>query len=207
MRMLAIETATEACSVALFEGTEVIGHSHEVLGRGHAERLVPMISELPEKGRAEQIRVSLGPGSFTGTRIGIAVARALGIAWKAEVLGYPTLQLVALRNSDQAMEQRTRDGFLVCMHGGHGEWFVQKFNAHCDPVEKPRSMAPEDAVATFDEHEVLGTRALEFVDKRGLGEAHHILPDARYAHLLKSDSMSKQVSPVYGRPPDARKPL
>ena len=83
MRSLAIETATEACSVALFDGDKVVDGRHEVLGRGHAERLVPMIAELPDKGRAQRILVSLGPGSFTGVRIGLAVARALGIAWGA----------------------------------------------------------------------------------------------------------------------------
>ena len=62
MRTLVIETATEACSAALFEGGALVAGSYEVLGRGHAERLVPMISELPEKGCAQLIIVSLGPG-------------------------------------------------------------------------------------------------------------------------------------------------
>ena len=95
MRILAIETATEACSTALFDNGTLLDARHEVLGRGHAERLVPMIAELPGKGCAGEIRVSLGPGSFTGVRIGLAVARALGIAWHAQVRGYPTLALVA----------------------------------------------------------------------------------------------------------------
>ena len=66
MRMLAIECATEACSLALFEGGTLLDRRHEILGRGHAEHLVPLIASLPGKGRADEIRVSLGPGSFLG---------------------------------------------------------------------------------------------------------------------------------------------
>ena len=65
-----IDCATPACSVALFEDEELISGTFEVLGRGHAERLVPMIADLPERGRASSIAVARGPGSFTGVRIG-----------------------------------------------------------------------------------------------------------------------------------------
>ena len=139
MRILAIETASEACSVALYEGAQRIAHDHRELGRGHAERLVPMIEALPDKGRAERILVSLGPGSFTGIRIGIATARALGVAWGAEVLGYPTLALVAVRGW-----QPTPRPVTVCRNGGHGEWFLADFT-HDQPSGEVRSLTPDAA--------------------------------------------------------------
>src|SRR5690606_30763159 len=139
VRTLVIDSATEACSAALFEDMALVARTLEVLGRGHAERLVPMISELPDKGRAERIVVSLGPGSFTGVRIGLAAARALGLAWKAEVLGYPTLALVA------AMARRTHPGpVTVCMTGGHGEWFVQDYGPDGLPQGNLVSLAPAE---------------------------------------------------------------
>ena len=112
MRTLAIETATASCSVALFEGDNVVDWRHEVVGRGHAERLLPMIADLQNGGRAEAILVDCGPGSFTGVRVGVAAARALGFGWGAPVLGYHSLALIAsiAKTSDTA----------VAIEGGHG---------------------------------------------------------------------------------------
>lgn len=201
MRMLAIETATEACSVALFEDGELVAARHEILGRGHAERLVPMIAELPGKGRAAHIRVSTGPGSFTGVRIGVAVARALAIAWDAEAAGYPTLPLVALQ------ARGPHDGeILVCMTGGHGEWFVQPFDAAGRPLSGHRAVTPADAAAAFAQPLVVGSQADAFVALRGWGEARAMLPDAAAAAALPEALLSAPPAPLYGRPPDAKLP-
>src|SRR3546814_7003579 len=83
LRTLVIDTATEACSVALFENDELMARRHAIVGRGHAERLLPLIADFPDKGRADRIAVDIGPGSFTGVRIGLAAARALSFAWGA----------------------------------------------------------------------------------------------------------------------------
>ncbi len=141
MKTLVIDSATEACSVALFDGAALIGGDCRMLGRGHAEQLVPMIQALPGKGQAERIAVALGPGSFTGVRVGLAAARALAFAWNAELVGYPTLSLLA------AMAQREHPGeaVTVCTTGGHGEWFVQAFDASSNPLGALASMRPDDA--------------------------------------------------------------
>jgi tRNA threonylcarbamoyl adenosine modification protein YeaZ len=174
MRTLVIETATEACSVALFEGGALLAGGYAVIGRGHAEQLVPMIARLPDKGRAERIAVSLGPGSFTGVRIGIAAARALGLAWRADVVGYPTLSLVAA-----IAQERRAEALTVCMTGGHGEWFLQDFGDGVAADMDPASLSPAQAVARGGHALVAGSQAEALVAGRGHGEALALLPDAR----------------------------
>jgi tRNA threonylcarbamoyladenosine biosynthesis protein TsaB len=200
-RVLAIECATEACSAALFEDRLLLDGRYEVIGRGHAERLVPMIAELPDKGRADRILVSLGPGSFTGVRIGLAAARALGLAWGAEVLGYPTLTLVA------AMAQREQPGpVTVCMTGGHGEWFVQDFAADGSSENPLASVTPAEASARPLQAVIAGSQAEALASNGGSATALSLLPDARQALLVPLGALTSDLAPLYGRPPDARLP-
>lgn len=201
MRTLVIESASEACSVALFDGQTRIAGTYQVIGRGHAEMLVPMIAELPGKGQADRILVSLGPGSFTGVRIGLAAARALGLAWGVPVLGYPTLALIA------AMARGEHSfAVSVCITGGHGEWFVQDFGAD-GLAQGPLASLTAAAAATAARHDlVAGSKAGELVDLRGSGTALPLLPDANSMALLPPDLAGPSLTPLYGRAPDAKLP-
>jgi tRNA threonylcarbamoyl adenosine modification protein YeaZ len=203
MRTLAIECATEACSVALLDDDAVIASAHRVLGRGHAEQLVPMIAALPDRGRAERIFVSLGPGSFTGVRIGIATAKALALAWKAQVRGYPTLALVAA----MALEDTDSDAVTVCMTGGHGEWFVQDFASGPAPLGPLQALTPETAARRDPGLPLAGSQAAALAAL--LGDRRHaraILPDATHTRRLGAHLLTDIIAPIYGRGPDARLP-
>ncbi|MBA3940418.1 MAG: tRNA (adenosine(37)-N6)-threonylcarbamoyltransferase complex dimerization subunit type 1 TsaB [Sphingopyxis sp.] len=200
MRQLVIDSASEACSVALLEGEAVVDHRHEILGRGHAERLVPLIAELADGGRADAILVGCGPGSFAGVRIGVAAGRGLALGWQVPVRGFSTLALVA---ATAAPDIATAGGALVVMEGGHGQWFVQPFGPDLVPAADLRSLVPADAVAA-GEALVVGNRAEPFVALRGTGRALATLPDARFASRLPETALFNDPSPIYGRAPDAK---
>lgn len=197
MKTLVIDTATRACSAALFDDGVLVASRHEVIGRGHAEMLLSMIADFPGKGRADRIAVNIGPGSFTGIRVGIAAARALGLAWGAELGGYSCLTLIAAM-ADQ-------DGLVdVAMMGGHGEFFFQSF-AHGQPVGSLRSLHPDEAATESRASIVAGDAAEALVALRGSGTAILLLPDAQSWPLI-ADMPALPASAVYGRAPDAKLP-
>ncbi len=196
MRTLVIDTATRVCSVALFNGVECVTFVYEDIGRGHAEKLLPFIAGLPNKGRADQICVNTGPGSFTGIRVGIAAAKALSFAWGASCSGYNCLSLIA------AMAKQTEPVDAV-MNGGHGEYFFQSFDAAGHAAQEPRSLSPENAVAISSASYIAGDVSEDFVALRGNGVAIQILPDARHWPEIAALPVLLP-SPFYGREADAK---
>jgi tRNA threonylcarbamoyladenosine biosynthesis protein TsaB len=197
MRTLAIETAGQACSIALLDGDAIIAERHENVGRGHAERLIPWIAELPDGGRAERIVVGCGPGSFTGVRIGIAAARALGLGWGVPVSGVSSLALLAA--------ECPADEFIVAMEGGHGELLVQEYQ------QKPlraqgafASLTPYDAGKAMRADMVAGIGAARLIAARGYGIYFAAEARAANVRLLHPDSMALKPRPIYGRAPDAK---
>jgi tRNA threonylcarbamoyl adenosine modification protein YeaZ len=197
---LVIDTATAACSVALREGDVQRATAHELVGRGHAERLVPMIREVmaaAARDRADDVLVDCGPGSFTGIRVGLAAARALGLAWGAPVRGYSALAIIAAAGGQG-------ETVAVAIAGGHGELFVQRFAlGPLAPLDDCRSLSPTAAAAVVPDALVLGSGAEALVAARGWGRAEPRLPDAADAGLLPLQLASLPPTPLYGRPPDA----
>lgn len=197
MRRLVIETSGADCSIALIEGGEVIAERHERVGRGHAERLIPWIAALPEGGRADEVLVGCGPGSFTGVRIAIAAARGLGLGWGVPVRGVSSLALVAAGQVAEAL--------TVAVEGGHGEIFVQDFVRRPFGESGPLcSLTPDAAASLFTNEIVAGSGADRLVAARGFGTAVAGESRASNARLLPEALRILPPRPVYGRSADAR---
>lgn len=196
--ILAIDTSTSACTAALFgEDGACVARKDEIIGRGHAERLAPMLAELLGGRRANSILVGVGPGSFTGIRVGIAAAHGLAIGWDAELFGVSSLALLAA----SAGPPRT---IAAAMTGGHGELFVQQFDDGLHPTTAVLNLDPPAAAKAIAAPLVAGTGAQLLVDARGTGGAIDAWPSAAMVLTLPAELRTLPPAPVYARAPDAK---
>jgi len=198
--ILALDTSTAACTAALLlpDGTIVASRDEEI-GRGHAERLVPLISEMLEGHVPSRILVGVGPGSFTGLRVGIAAAHGLAIGWSVPLSGMNSLALLA------AAAPPGEGKVAAAMAAGHGELFVQTFDRKkLTPTGPVASLSPEKAAAKTDAPLVVGSGAAALVEARGTGEALPLLPLASRALMLPELLRMLECKPIYVRAPDAK---
>jgi tRNA threonylcarbamoyl adenosine modification protein YeaZ len=196
--ILAFDTSSAACTAALFDGDRCIGRRDELIGRGHAERLVPMIAELLDGRRADEILVGVGPGSFTGIRVAIAAAHGLAIGWDARLSGMSSLALLAAGAAN--------DGEVAAaVLGGHGELFAQQFDAATtEPTSELRNLTASDGAVFVTADIVLGSGAQQLVAARGHGDAREGWPSAANALRLPRHLRTLAAKPIYARAPDAR---
>ncbi|MEL6875382.1 MAG: tRNA (adenosine(37)-N6)-threonylcarbamoyltransferase complex dimerization subunit type 1 TsaB, partial [Pseudomonadota bacterium] len=137
----------------------------------------------------------------TGVRIGLSVGKALGLAWQVPVFSYQCLHLVAV----QALaENKTSGPFHVAMIGGHGEYFIQNFDAKGLAADDLRSLPPAEALAFGKGDLVAGSAAEALAELAANRTALPMFPDAVNALLLPESERKLSAVPVYGRPPDAQ---
>lgn len=133
MLILAIDTTAAACSVALTrEGDVLIARAREIMEQGQAEALLPMIERLMAQADVayadlSRIAVTVGPGSFTGVRVGLAAARALGLAASKPVIGVSSLEVLAA--AVPAEELNAAERIVAAIDTKRGDTYVQAFDA------------------------------------------------------------------------------
>jgi len=142
--ILALDSAAAACSVALWRDGALAAHRFRPMARGHAEALMPMLAETMAAADAafadlDLVAVTVGPGAFTGLRIGLAVARGIGLAAGVPVRGVTTLAAVA--EAVPAAERRGR-ALLVVLDTKRAELYAQSFDGDLAPLGEPAAVSP-----------------------------------------------------------------
>jgi tRNA threonylcarbamoyladenosine biosynthesis protein TsaB len=222
MNVLGIDTCFPALSVAV--GREIgtpdarVTASTEPMATGQAERLLPLIADLlAQSGLAitdiDRIAVTVGPGSFTGTRIGIAAARALKLASHTPIVTFTSLEAIAL--SPAIAPAPGEDDLVIAIDAHRGEAYAQVFDAATRaPGGHPRIVAMTD-LASLSRGQPLfavGTAAEAVVaaitQAGGSARAQPgmIYPDMAAAILRAATRAPATVAvePLYLRPPDAK---
>ncbi len=196
MTVLVIDTALGAHSVALLDGSAVIAFHHEAMVRGHAEALMPAVARVMGEIRPDTILVDIGPGSFTGLRIGIAAARALALAWQVPVHGYHSLALVAApvfaAHADLAR-------LHVAAEAGRGQLYIATLGRDLVFEAEPVAVTAAEAATLLDPALPIAGPGAERVS--GFLVLAGAWPDARDACLLPDRLLAPE--PLYVRPPDA----
>ncbi len=226
MKILALDTALNACSVAIVDGSNILAEQHEERARGHAERLIPMIKKLMNQAcltfeNLDLIAVSVGPGTFTGLRIGLSAARGISLASSTPCLGITTLETLAASVSSTQANDRP---IVVAIDARRKEVYFQifKFSKTHEfpiPMDTPRAIPLSDIKPSLPTvpFVLIGSGA-KLIDEAGLledkqAEILNINPNpeayllARIAHRHGLPAVgSPSPAPVYLRAPDAKLP-
>jgi tRNA threonylcarbamoyl adenosine modification protein YeaZ len=217
MRVLAIDTALEACSVALLDVMQPdrAVHESQPMTRGHAEALMPMIARVLDRAgfdarEIDRVAVTVGPGSFTGLRVGIAAARGLALAAGKPAIGLTTLAAYAapLIAANDAVP-------VVCaVDARHDHVYLQVFGAGGLTLLKPRLTTVADAVhaSLGGPPRVVGTGAELLARAWPRDEKPPVLvddkraPDIAWVARLGAAAADTGVAPkpLYLRAPDAQ---
>ncbi len=147
MILLALDTALEACSVAVLAGDEVRSAMSESMARGHQERLAPMVAQAMAEAALpfstlERVAVTVGPGSFTGLRVGLAFAKAMSLALHIPCTGVGTLEALAA----SAPEAADAPLAVAALDARRGHVYLQAF-AHGTPLFDACNVSIEEARA------------------------------------------------------------
>ena len=148
--VLALDTASALCSAAVFADGRVVSQASRPMERGHVEALMPMIAEVMAAAKPacaagfedlDGVAVTVGPGAFTGIRIGLSAARAIGLAAGRPVLGLTTFEAVAAARAADDLP------LLVALGSKRADVYVQLFGPNGGPCGAPAALMPDDVAA------------------------------------------------------------
>jgi tRNA threonylcarbamoyladenosine biosynthesis protein TsaB len=212
MLVLALDTSMAACSVCVYDAGRglVLGSRHAFMDRGQAEALAPMVQETMASGGVAfkdltRIAVTTGPGTFTGVRIGLAMARGLGVALNIPMTGINSLAAIACNETAGDLP------IVVAVDARANEIYFASYDASGRELIAPVIVALADAHKLMPSHpvKILGTAADLLLDKNGTplvrSDAGDLPIAANFVKLAASIPTSTvPPEPLYLRPPDVK---
>ncbi|HKA80140.1 MAG TPA: tRNA (adenosine(37)-N6)-threonylcarbamoyltransferase complex dimerization subunit type 1 TsaB [Xanthobacteraceae bacterium] len=164
MRVLAIDTALEACSAAVLERGIITASETLPMARGHAEALMPLVARVMDLADIEfadldRIAVTTGPGSFTGLRVGISATRGIALASGKPAIGLSTLAAFGA----PLIAEDDNTNVVAAIDARHDNVYLQVFGAGGRTLVAPRIATLRDAVraATTGPARIIGTAAAQ----------------------------------------------
>ncbi len=205
MRVLAIDTALGACAAAVLDTEHGIIASESLpMVRGHAEALMPLLARLMDHAvlafrHIDRVAVTVGPGSFTGLRVGIAAARGIALAAGKPAVGLSTLSAYA---APHLAEDETVP-VLAAIDARHEHVYLQVFAAGGRSADAPRLVPLSEAVRAAAETRarLVGSAAQAIADKLAAADAPPIVVDARAAPDIAWVARLGAAVPEGGSPP------
>jgi tRNA threonylcarbamoyladenosine biosynthesis protein TsaB len=204
MRILAVDTCLPACSAAVMDGNAVLASASEAMARGHQERLASLVRELMAKagmgfGDLDRVAVTVGPGSFTGLRVGVAFAKGLASALDIPCVGVGTLEALAGETPGVA---------AAAIDARRGQIYLQVFE-NGRALMAPDALPVETAAARLAElapAALVGSAAplLSPVLPKALVDPRETPDPAAVARIAARVRSPAPVKPLYLRAPDAR---
>lgn len=207
MIVLAIDTAGVDCSVAVYDTAKdaVLARAQETLGKGHAERLAAMLDDVMREAALtpdalDLIGVTVGPGSFTGIRVGVAAARGLALALGISAIGVTTLEVLA----ETARRAGETGAIIAAIDAKRGEVYLQPFDQNGDATAEPQAMPVEEArnfVASFHAR-LIGSGEAALANT--LADADHFDIETVARIAARQPKGPGKPVPLYLRGPDAK---
>ena len=205
MITLGLDTTGSWCSAALVDQARVLSQRAENIGRGHAERLAPMVSEILSQadikpGDIQRIAVCSGPGSFTGLRVALAFARSFALPQRIPVIGISALEVIGSQ-IDPYLEKRV----ISVMDVRRGElcWAAYERGHEVRPPTTQNIEAAKSEISKLKFDVVVGDGCAHL----GLENPILRLSAPALAWLsMDRNGETHPPTPLYSRPPDAKLP-
>ena len=177
MNILAFDTSTKKFSISILKNNKVVLNLSKVLNKTYSKFLIPILKKSLEKSKLDikeinYILISLGPGSFTGVRIGIAAAKGLGIPHKINISGFNNMDILVNSIDNNIKEKR----IVTIIKSKKSDYYFQVFNSKKKPIKKISFFSINNLPKFFFNKNTKKTSQVKKTSKKTLNTLENVFP-------------------------------